>query len=381
MQFLNEQSSTSIEQYEKLLAIVGSLSNLFSESNAPYVDSRISENVFCRAFNANNLGRSDISADASKGQIGVGIKTFLENNGRSFQKIAEFNRDRETFGKLKDAEMVFEVSKLRNARLETTKNITSIDKLAYHCVTRSAGLIKVFETTMNEVQIELISNINRRGNIISFNDTLEEYSFNVSKSVLMKRFITPANNLEIPVTVLDNPYKLLEKLYEEQLSVLEIDDTSEHIKEEMVVLPLYSAKTGKVEEKSGLNQWNAGGRKRSFDEVYIGIPAWLHKEFPGFFPPRDSPFDLVLPDGRILNAKLCQENSKALMSNPNAELGKWLLRDVLKLKAGEILTMEKLQLIGLDSVQLTKYSNEKFAIDFKETGSFEDFKVTVENVN
>lgn len=151
MQFLNEQSSTSIENYERLLAIVGSLSNLFSESNAPYIDSRISENVFCRAFNANNLGRSDISADASKGHIGVGIKTFLENNGRSFQKIAEFNRDRESFGKLKDSEMVFQVSKLRNARIETTKNITSIDKLAYHCVARSAGLIKVFETTMNEV--------------------------------------------------------------------------------------------------------------------------------------------------------------------------------------------------------------------------------------
>ena len=38
-----------------------------------------------------------------------------------------------------------------------------------------------------------------------------------------------------------------------------------------------------VFEKSGLNQWNAGGRPRHSDEVYIPIPSEIHKNFQGFF--------------------------------------------------------------------------------------------------
>ena len=62
-----------------------------------------------------------------------------------------------------------------------------------------------------------------------------------------------------------------------------------------------------------------------------------YKRFPRFFPPRDTPFDLILPDGKILNAKVCQDNSKALMTNPNLALGDWLLRNVLNLKEGSYL--------------------------------------------
>jgi len=33
-------------------------------------------------------------------------------------------------------------------------------------------------------------------------------------------------------------------------------------------------------DKSGLNQWNARGRDRNPNEVYIPIPAEIHKNFP-----------------------------------------------------------------------------------------------------
>ena len=36
-------------------------------------------------------------------------------------------------------------------------------------------------------------------------------------------------------------------------------------------------------EKSGLNQWNAGGRVRKYGEVYIPIPAEIRKLKIGFF--------------------------------------------------------------------------------------------------
>ena len=127
-------------------------------------------------------------------------------------------------------------------------------------------------------------------------------------------------------------------------------------------------------EKSGLNQWNAGGRTRDLGEVYIPIPAWIHNKFPNFFPPKDVSFNLTLPDKRKLKAKLCQEGSKALMTDPNNALGDWLLRDVLNLKEGELLTYSKLEEIGLDSVVVYKVGERSYEIDFRQIGAFEIFE-------
>ena len=66
-----------------------------------------------------------------------------------------------------------------------------------------------------------------------------------------------------------------------------------------------------------------------------------------------------------MSAKICQDGGKALMSNPKKELGKWLLRDVLHLKEGELLTMEKLNRFGFDSVIITKIDSENFKIDVR----------------
>ena len=40
------------------------------------------------------------------------------------------------------------------------------------------------------------------------------------------------------------------------------------------------------------------------------------------------------------------------MSNPNAALGKWLLRKVLCKKEGELVTLEDLDTYGIDSVKI-----------------------------
>jgi len=63
--------------YEKMLGIVGSLSRLFSESDTPYLDSRVAENLYCKSFNAENKGRDDSSVDAVYEKTGIGIKTFM----------------------------------------------------------------------------------------------------------------------------------------------------------------------------------------------------------------------------------------------------------------------------------------------------------------
>ena len=143
-----------------------------------------------------------------------------------------------------------------------------------------------------------------------------------------------------------------------------------------VILPLYGIqkKEKHIFERSGLNQWNANGRKRNFGEIYIPIPSELHKKYPNFFPSRDEEFNLQIPTEEIFSAKICQENSKALMTNPNKALSDWLLRKVLQLKEGELATIEKLDQLGFDSVIITKTDSKNFKIDIVKTNTYSEFK-------
>lgn len=63
------------------------------------------------------------------------------------------------------------------------------------------------------------------------------------------------------------------------------------------------------------------------------------------------------------------------MSNPNTDLGVWLIDHVLKLPEGQIVTRALLDDIGIDSVEITNI-DEHFYLDFKKTGTFEDFQST-----
>ena len=147
-------------------------------------------------------------------------------------------------------------------------------------------------------------------------------------------------------------------------------------KENQVCLRLYSTKsdgTKFVAEKSGLNQWNEGGRKRHPDEVYIPYPAEDRERTRGFFPDRDTVFDLRMPDGTVIPAKVCQQDNKAIMSNPNKILGEWLLRKVFELPEGTLVTYEMLQRFGIDSVVFTKHGNLNYSVDFAEIGTYEQF--------
>lgn len=370
--FLESQDKTQIEYYREMLKVVGSLSRLFSGSSEPYIQYRVAENLFCKAFNAENLSRTDCSADASKNRLGIGIKTFLEKNGKTMQKVAEFNSEHYLFKDLSGVDKVIKVCELRNDRIETTKRIFDLDTMMYHCVTRKDKGILVYETPMDFVHISGIQNIKERGNIIAFEDGFNEYSFNVTKSTLYKRFSTEKILLDFPVEILESPFDSLEALFKKTQEGLSFAPVKE---EAHVFLPLYSMKLGRkfVAEKSGLNQWNASGRTRADDEVYIQIPAWIHRDYPGFFPGRDEPFTLLLPNGKNMSAKVCQDGSKALMSNPNTDLGKWILRDVLNLREGELLTYEKLASVGLDSVVIYKAKDGIYDIDFARLGSYEEF--------
>jgi len=77
MSFLKTQSKESIKEYSDSLGLIASLSNLFSESDIPFLHYRAAENIFCKSFDAINASRGDIAFDAVKNGIGIGIKTFV----------------------------------------------------------------------------------------------------------------------------------------------------------------------------------------------------------------------------------------------------------------------------------------------------------------
>ncbi len=371
--FYEKQNDKSKENYCLLLKTVGAMSNLFSDSDVPYMDYRVVENIFCKAFNGNNLSRLDCSVDVSKDNIGIGIKTFRHNNGKTFQKVAEFNDKATEIRKIDDTLLKVQlISNLRNERINVTERIHGLEKSIYHCLTRQQKKFYIFEVEMDRIDIANIRITKYDDKSIMFTDGINEYNFNVSKSVLMRRFITDIPLLELPVKIVDDPYELLINALTTKL-VIEKDN----IEYPVAFLPLYSfdRTIGKnyVPEKSGLNQWNASGRKRNFNEIYINIPAEFRRENENFFPDRDKSFKLLLPDGKEMSAKVCQDNSKALMSNPNSALGEWLLRDVLQLEEGELLTYEKLSDLGIDSVVITKISYEEYKMDFAKSGAYENF--------
>lgn len=69
--FFSKTTQNEQALYKELLEITGALSRLFTESENPFLYYRAMENIFCKAFNAKNLSRSDISADASKDRLGI----------------------------------------------------------------------------------------------------------------------------------------------------------------------------------------------------------------------------------------------------------------------------------------------------------------------
>lgn len=366
--FYTHQTEESKEEYEKFLKVVGSLSNLFSESNVPYLYYRIAEKLFCKAFNTEDLARSDVSIDTKKENLGIGLKTFLAKNYKTLEKVTEFgSNDRELYENLSPTKKILKIGELRNERISFTQRVYNVEKSIYHCVLRSENSFTIFEDNMNLIDIDNIKNVKKNKSSITFNDGVDEYSFLLSKNTLTKRFNATTYLHKFDVEILENPLDfLIDSISRNGLTY------QNNLISETIYLPLYG-KNHFVYENSGLNQWNAKGRKRDYNEVYVPIPSIIHKKYPDFFPNRETPFELKLPDGKTIKSKICQDGGKALMSYSNKELGKWILRDILKLEEGELLTYEKLQILGIDSVRIDKINNEVYEINFAKNGSYDSF--------
>ena len=375
-EFLNGWNSN--DKYFEMLGLMASLSKLFSENDVPYLDYRLTENLFCKYYNAINDARSCTAYDARFSCLGIGIKTFILNNNASTEKIAEFNKLRPHLADLKGEKLAHKLAEFRNERMRFADDSFNVNESQYHIVGRSSGLLRVFNVPYERINIDKIHNVKDKGASISFEDDKNVYSFNRSKTVLMKRFEVPEIYRDVSVDILSDPLTLLEQLLTDKPKDIYRPIVKGY---DYVILPLYSTQQkGEVPSKSGLNQWNAEGRARNANEVYIPIPLKIHHLYPDFFPQRDEPFELQLPDGKKLSAKICQEGGKALMSNPNSDLGEWLLRKILKKKEGSLVTKLDLDTFGFDSIMVVsthKVNDEGlkiFKLEFAENQTnFQDF--------
>ncbi|WP_367772703.1 restriction endonuclease [Flavobacterium sp. WC2421] len=358
----------------KLHSVTARLSKLFSESETPYLYYRAAENIFCRSFDAENLSRGDSAFDANFNSVGVGLKTFISQNQYSTEKIAEFNKLSSQLKDFKGKALALKLAEFRNDRIQLANRLYDIENSVYHIVARKSNELMLFETDYDIIDIDNINSVKETGSSLQFNDGNNFYSYNFSKSTLFRKFEIPQNVFRLPIEIIDDPYKLLMELFEENKGIDKATDLYSK-GENYVILPLYGFKDKKkfVFEKSGLNQWNAGGRKRDFGEIYIPIPIIIHQLYPGFFPKRDKEFILQIPTGQKFTAKVCQENSKALMTNPNKALSDWLLRKILNLPEGELATIEILEELGFDSVIIYKDKEGNYKIDKAKSDSFESF--------
>ena len=364
-------NSKEYELYFHYIKSVSSLSKLFSESEIPFLHYRLAENLFCKAFNAENLSRTDTAYDAKIDNIGIGIKTFVCPSNSKSEKIAEFDRKNSELQNLNVDKFAIKLAELRNERINFSNRTYKIEKSYYHCIARKKSSLLIFNTNYDLINMDKINIISNDKTSMKFKDNINEYSYNYAKSTLFKKFIIPQNHKIIDIQIIDNPLDLILKIFSEYNN-FEITETKD-----FVILPLYSCLKNEnkkyVPEKSGLNQWNAGGRVRKYGEVYIPVPSEIRKLKSGFFPERDKIFNLEIPSGYKLKAKICQDNGKALMTNPNVALANWLLKDVLQLKERELLTYRKLEIVGIDSVKVEKIDDENFKIYFSKIGSYEKF--------
>ena len=378
--FYELQDKEKQEAYKEMLLIIGNLSLLFSDSPSPYLPYRCHENIFCKYFEAENIGRKDCSADAQKGIFGIGLKTWV---GSDNQKVAEFNKLRTAFSSLSGLDLVKKIAEFRNERIRVTKNMYGIETMLYHIVKRVPGKMEICEHDFDYIDIDNITLLPERDNDnnIYFTDGNHTYHFSLSKNTLYMIFENLVILDAFDVEIMSDPYDYLLNI-KKTATYTEIEEACqlEPVKEQLC-LRLYSVnKSGKfVAQKSGLNQWNASGRKRHPNEIYIPFPVEDRNRKTNFFPPRDTPFNLRLPDGTIISAKVCQDQGKAIMSNPNKDLGEWLLRKVFEIPENTIVTYEMLEKYNVDSVVFTKNAELDYSVDFSEIGTYEQFYNLEEN--
>ena len=407
--------------YKNAMEKISLLTPLFSDGETAYIPYRFVERLFAKCANATNIAQSNAVFDTRLASgSGVGVKTFVMNTSANskFEKVQEFTKraGRTKLNSLPKKQIMEQVSIYRNASIISDSYEYEIDLTSsiYHCFIRKPGKGLVLEEKYELIDFDSLSPCDKSGNDLSkfdessrdffFTDHKNVYSYSKSKSVLMKRFqLVPENckiEFELPMDpeiwslyysgistsmgLVSNPLDLIGQ--DEEIEDVDVKLHFATPGKDFVVLPLYATryKIRTVSSRSGINQWNARGRARKFGEAYIPIPKAVRKSFPDFFPSRFTKFDLNIPGSQNpISVQICQDDGKALMSDPNIDLCGWVykvidpnfvLSDLGTYIERKPFTYEDLLKVGKDCVIVSKDSNSlQYEISFGPIGGYEDF--------
>ncbi len=423
MSIWNKYTNEQQQEYIKFLQVYGALTNLFRQKQGdliPYLDSKFQETVFAKIFKTQNvdIGNTphDVLAVFGNERIGIGLKTWM-NSRPSFQKVMQLKRYQSEINLISDEEeKAYKISEIKNERMRIDYERLGLskDKNIYHYITRDEGKFTINECAYPLIDLDKIANITSDKKSISWTDGLKEYKFTFADSQIHQKFDASKKDTillhQFDVSIIEDPFSFLLKAYTDFVGASE---NLQEVEIEEVYLPLYSYKNQEVEEKSGLNAWNAASKNkgsntpRPLNEIYIPIPRIFHEKQPNFFTPNifnfekereaytgdkeqkpEVRFHLQLPNGKRIPALVTQSNMKGLQSGSNTEidpatgkkygqsaLGQWLLVDVLGLKERKLVTREWLEQKGTDAVRLWRQKGDysTIFIDFAPIGSFEAF--------
>lgn len=409
------------EEYIKFLQVYGALTNLFRQKKGdliPYLDSKYQETIFAKTFKGKNvdIGNTphDVLSVFGSERIGIGLKTWMGSKP-SYQKVMQLKRYQNEINQYRnnEADLAYKISEIRNERVLSDHERLGLNKdnNIYHYVTRDKGCFTVNECAYPLIELEKLKDFKKTKTAFTWSDGFKDYKYTFGDSQILQKFDSNKYKTLLlktfDVKIIEDPFSFLLEAY---LNITENPEDKEDIEE--AYLPLYSYRSGEVEEKSGLNAWNAASKEKGSDklrplnEVYIPVPKEFHHKFPNFFIENISDviekrkafkndkanrpevrFYLQLPNGKKIPALLTGDNLKNFQSGSNTEkdehrkrfgqdaLGQWLLVDVLGLKERKKVTREWLQKKGKDSVRLWR-NKDDFSIiniDFAPIGAFEAF--------
>lgn len=424
------------DEYIHYLQIFGALSGLFKDNqegtnaNKPYLYYRNHEQLYARVFEVSDLTRKDSAFDAlakiDGKNIGIGLKTWIHTRDLTYQKVAEFNKLAPTeiyplIAEGNPGDVIKKVSQLRNDRMWLDKRLyeTKEGDDIYHFVTRDSNEMNIVETSYDLIQLDSLKLISSNGKTYYFSDGKRNYRFYSSKSVLLEEFDASDSSIitSVPIKQFENPFELIGSIRLPQ------NESPTLIKPDLI-LPLYSYLGSKVRgdrradvpQGAGINKWHRVNSINRPWDIEIRIPKWIHEKFPTWFFDHnfiegtllmkkqqvsfvsENPdhyrvknsnslnyvdFILEMPSGKRVGASVNGENGKNLQSKKSKDLGHWLLSTVFGVPkyvmenkhSHDIITMEKLEELGIDSIRLRMIDekNRIIAIDVAEIGAFEEF--------
>lgn len=415
------------EKYILFLQMYGALSNLFRQKRTnliPHLDSKFQETIYAKTFKGEivDIGNTphDILSIFGDKRIGIGIKTWM-NSTPSFQKVMQIKRYQNEINSIlteNDFEyLAYTISNIRNERILSDYLRLGLEKDSniYHYITRDEGEFTINESSYPLINLNNLNIIDISNTSFIWTDGLKEYKYTYGDSQIWQKF-DPSNKdtlilNQFKVDIIDNPFDFLINAYLELIETKKDESTDPDIIE--VYLPLYSYRTKKVEEKSGLNAWNAAPKNkdkptpRPLNEIYIPIPKKFHDKFPRFFTKdidildlweerksiekgKEKPevrFNIELPNGESIPGLITGDYMKNFQSGSLTEydekgqlygqsaLGQWLLVEVLGLKDRTVVTLDWLHKKETDSIRLWRNINEydTINIDFAPVGAFEAF--------